>query len=225
MVGEVSKPAGDEPTDCVLKMKIYYLPISSRGFPGGSVIKNMPASAGDTRDASLIPGAGRSPGGGNDNPLQYPCLENPKDRAWRATVHGVTKSWTQPSIHACTISHHVLTVCKGVWELGHTNIKTDTLVHVWCQQIGLFATSLPVTNYNLEYLHPFQTYVSSFVKWGGGIRWRLGTHWTLTTQWPEVHVIPFREFIAGRGERSGKNNPNTEQVSTMGTMRELVPEP
>ena len=43
----------------------------------------------------LIPGSERSPGGGHDNPLQYSCLENPMDReAWRATVHGVTKSWT-----------------------------------------------------------------------------------------------------------------------------------
>ena len=59
------------------------------GFPGGSVTKNLPANAGDT---GSIPGLGRSPGGGNGNPLQYSCLENPLDRgAWRAAVHGVTK--------------------------------------------------------------------------------------------------------------------------------------
>ena len=53
------------------------------------------------RDAGLIPGSGRSPGGGNGNPLQYSCLENPMDRgAWWATVHGVTKSWTGLSIPA-----------------------------------------------------------------------------------------------------------------------------
>ena len=51
-----------------------------RGFPGGSVVKNLPANAGDTRDAGLIPGSGRSPGGGNGNLLQYFCLENPMDR-------------------------------------------------------------------------------------------------------------------------------------------------
>ena len=51
--------------------------------------KNLPANEGD---AGLIPGYGRSPGEGNDNPLQYFCLENPMDRgAWRATVHGVVK--------------------------------------------------------------------------------------------------------------------------------------
>ena len=62
------------------------------GFPGGSVVKNLPANAGDP---GSMPGLGRSPGEGNGNPLQYSCLGNPMDRgAWRATVHGVTKSHT-----------------------------------------------------------------------------------------------------------------------------------
>ena len=46
------------------------------GFPGGSVVKNPPASARDAEDMGLIPGSGRSPGEGNGNPLQYSCLEN-----------------------------------------------------------------------------------------------------------------------------------------------------
>ena len=59
------------------------------GFPSGSAVKNPPANAGDS---SSIPGLERSPGGGNGNPLQYSCLENPMDReAWRAIVHGVAK--------------------------------------------------------------------------------------------------------------------------------------
>ena len=59
------------------------------------VVKNLPANVGDIRDMSLIPGSGRSPGGGHSNPLQYSCLGNPLDRgAWQATVHGVTKSQT-----------------------------------------------------------------------------------------------------------------------------------
>ena len=59
------------------------------GFPGGSVVKNPPANAGDT---GLIPGLGRFPGGGNGNPLQYSCLGNPMNRgALRAVVHGVTE--------------------------------------------------------------------------------------------------------------------------------------
>ena len=57
------------------------------------VVKNLPAKAGDMRDAGLIPGSGRSPGGGHDNPFQYACLDNPMSRrAWTAIVHGVTKS-------------------------------------------------------------------------------------------------------------------------------------
>ena len=62
------------------------------GFPDGSVVKYLPANAGDM---GLIPGLGRSVGGGNGNPLQYSCLGNPMDReAWWATVHGVAKNWT-----------------------------------------------------------------------------------------------------------------------------------
>ena len=66
------------------------------GFPGGKVVKNLPANAGDIRDAGLIPGLSRSSGGGHGNPLQYSCLENPKDGgAWQATIHGVAKSQTE----------------------------------------------------------------------------------------------------------------------------------
>ena len=65
------------------------------GFPGSSVVKNLPANAGDV---GLICGSGRSPGEGNGNPLQYSCLGNPMDRgAWWATVCGVSKSQTQLS--------------------------------------------------------------------------------------------------------------------------------
>ena len=60
------------------------------------VVKNPPANAGDVRDVRSIPGSGRLPRGGHGNPLRYSCLENPMDRgAWRAAVHGVTKSQTQ----------------------------------------------------------------------------------------------------------------------------------
>ena len=55
------------------------------------MVKNLPANAGDL---GLITGLGRSPGEGNDYPLQYSCLGNPIDRgAWRAAVQGVTKEW------------------------------------------------------------------------------------------------------------------------------------
>ena len=53
------------------------------------VVKSLPANAGDVRDAGSVSGLGRSPGGEQGYPLQYPCLENPMDRgAWQATVHG-----------------------------------------------------------------------------------------------------------------------------------------
>ena len=60
------------------------------------VVKNLSANAGDIRDLGSIPGSGRSPGGGYDNPLQYSCLENPMNRrAGLARVHGVAKSQTE----------------------------------------------------------------------------------------------------------------------------------
>ena len=62
------------------------------------VVKDLPANAGDIRDAGSIPGLGRSLGGGHGNPLQYSCLENPMDRgAQWAAVHGVTSSQAQRS--------------------------------------------------------------------------------------------------------------------------------
>ena len=68
------------------------------------MVNNGPANLGDARDVDSIPGLGRSPGGGNGNPLQYSCLENPMDRvAWWATDPGVPKSQTRPSTQQCTL--------------------------------------------------------------------------------------------------------------------------
>ena len=59
------------------------------------MVKNLPVNAADIRDEGPVPGVGRSPGEGNDYPLQYFCLENPMDRgAWRATAHVVTQNGT-----------------------------------------------------------------------------------------------------------------------------------
>ena len=61
-----------------------------------SQVAHPPANAGDEEDMDSVPGLGRSPGGGNGNPLQYSCLGNPMDKgAWWAIVHGVAKSQTQ----------------------------------------------------------------------------------------------------------------------------------
>ena len=65
------------------------------GFPGGSVVKNPPANAGDAGDMGSIPESGSFPGVESGKLLQYSCLGNPMDRgAWQAAVHRVTKNWT-----------------------------------------------------------------------------------------------------------------------------------
>ena len=80
------------------------------GFPGGSVVKNPSANAGDTGDVGWIHEPGRSPGGGNGNPPQCSCLENSMDRGtWQATVHGVAKlrhDWATE--HTYTLLSYIL---------------------------------------------------------------------------------------------------------------------
>ena len=74
------------------------MPLINLGFPGGSVVKNLPANA---EDMGLIPGSGRCLGKGNGNPHQHSCLENTMDRGpWWATVQVVAKSQSQLSTHA-----------------------------------------------------------------------------------------------------------------------------
>ena len=74
------------------------------GFPGGSVLRHLPANAGDSRDVGLIPGSGRSPGVRNGNPFQYSCLKTFVDRgAWCAIVCGVAKRQTQMNTQTDTL--------------------------------------------------------------------------------------------------------------------------
>ena len=73
--------------------------------PGGSVVKNPPVNAGNTRNMGSTPGSGRSAGGENGNPPQFSCMENPMEKgAWQATIHSITKSWTRLSDRAHTHS-------------------------------------------------------------------------------------------------------------------------
>ena len=85
-------------TSFVVRLKKVLAEIHKEVFWASQValmVKNPSANAGDLRDVDSVPGSGRPPGGGNGNPLQYSCLENPMDRgAWWATVHWVTKSLT-----------------------------------------------------------------------------------------------------------------------------------
>ena len=74
------------------------------------VVKNLPANAGDVKDAGLIPGSGRSPEGGHGNRLHYACLENPMDRGgWQAAVHRVVKSQAWPK-RLISSSHSVFKI-------------------------------------------------------------------------------------------------------------------
>ena len=82
------------------------------GFPGGSVVKNLPANAGDAEDASSFPGPGRNPGVGKRFLLQYSCLENSMDReAWWAIVHGVTNS--QMGQHTARRHWQIMEYCQN----------------------------------------------------------------------------------------------------------------
>ena len=96
------------------------------GFPGGSVVKNLPASVGDV---GSVPEWGRSAGEGNGSPLQYSCLGNPMGRgAWRATVHGVTKSQTGLSDYITTSRIDiqpggVMTECRKETHGGHSSSR------------------------------------------------------------------------------------------------------
>ena len=97
-------------------------PLLSRGgFPGGASDKE---SVLQCRDADLIPGLGRSPQGGNGNPLRYSCLENPTDRgAWQATVHRVTKlDTTEVTQHARTLSGGVLLGAGHAFSLQYIDV-------------------------------------------------------------------------------------------------------
>ena len=91
------------------------------GFPGGTSGKEPACQCRRRKRRGLIPGLGSSPGGGNGNPLQYSCLENPMDRgAWGAIVHRVEKSWTRLGgwAHIANIS---VKCCPPPHRLSHTH--------------------------------------------------------------------------------------------------------
>ena len=114
-------------------------------FPGATAVKNLPGNTGDTRGMGSTPASGRSPGGGNGNPLQYSCLEYSTDRgAWRATVHRMAKSQTQLTDWA---QHHVwariLTrlsyTCRNIPWRGFKSWKHLSKLMLW--QPGIYMHS------------------------------------------------------------------------------------
>ena len=93
-------------------VKYIVLYICTQGFPGSTAVKNLPANAGDAKNAVSMPEWRRSPGEGNCNPLQYSCLENPMDKgAWGATVRGIAKE-----SDTCQHTHrHLYGSCTRGW--------------------------------------------------------------------------------------------------------------
>ena len=134
------------------------------------VVKNLPTFLGNVREEGLTPGSGRSPGGGHGNLFQFSCLENPMDRgAGWATVHRVTKSWTQIkwlNMHICSINLHV--------------------TYFWFNNAFSFIFTRPSRfcphlSHHGHYLYQNQRYVTvegfSFLlrkKKDGGINWEIG---------------------------------------------------
>ena len=135
--------------------KIYtWFSLISLGFLCGTVIKNPPANARDTRDMSSIPGLGRSPGGVHGNPLQYSCLENSIDRgAWWATVQGVTKSWIWLSDWTFTTHYaHLMW-----WKTGNTGVS-GSRGWTWREAMltGVMSTQLRGSGSTLKTSHKMQ---------------------------------------------------------------------
>ena len=99
-------------------------PSAERAFPRSSLGKESAFSVLDAGDVDLIRGSGRSPGGGQGNPLQYSCLENPMDRgAWWATVRGVSKSWMQWKRLSVLYWKRTIQLISSFWMMGLTTLK------------------------------------------------------------------------------------------------------
>ena len=131
----------------------FFLPIHCMDMASqvAQLVKNLPASARKAGDVDSVSGLGRSPGRRNGNLFQDPCLEISKDRgAWWATVHGVTKSWTQLrlSMQACVRMHQYLFTCwrASCLLLNFSSYKAAMNIHaqvfVWMEVCNLFWINL-----------------------------------------------------------------------------------
>ena len=133
------------------------------GFLGGAIVRNLSASAGDTRDACLIPGLGKSHGVGSSNLLQYSCLENSMDRRdWQATVQGITESdstehtHTHARMHVRAHTHarmHAHTHTHAGYSPGYHRVRLDwTHTHTHTHTHILFYILFPYgLSQNVEY--------------------------------------------------------------------------
>ena len=123
------------------------------------MVKNLHASAGDTRDKGFIPELGKSLGVGDDNPLQYSCLENSKDRgAWWAEIHGVTKSQTLLSTQTPTLStmncqtDNIHTITKRAMAPGLAYSCFQSICWLCLLYISACKTSGYTSQYTSQYL-------------------------------------------------------------------------
>ena len=122
------------------------------------MVKNPPRQCRpDTRDVGSIPGLGRSPGGWCSNPLQYSCLENPMNRgAWRATVHGVAKSWTRLSDYAQAHNEAKPSFIKLISRQRNTRYKCifkKYKTNVYLNRIILNSISILLRNLKLSFTY------------------------------------------------------------------------
>ena len=117
------------------------------GLPQWLSGKQSTCNAGE---AGVIPGLGRSPGGGYGSPLQYSCLDNPTDReAWWATVDGVTKSWTQLKRHAMH--------ARKTWTVRHWQEEYEALTFVRWSPLAVHISLYININKN--------TYINIYINW------------------------------------------------------------
>ena len=155
------------------KAEFGYPSFRALSFPGDSAVKNLPVKAGDT---GLIPGSGRSPGEENGNPLQYSCLENPRDRGdWWAAVHGVAKSRTQLNNWACM---HILEHSNKYYNINSQRVVPNQQLechhHLGIQLLlllfsrSVMSDSLDPMDYSMPgfpVLHCLPEFVQTHVHW------------------------------------------------------------
>ena len=135
-----------------------------KGLPGGSVGQESSCNAGGRGDAGVSPGSGRSPGGGNGSPLQYPCLKNPMDGgAWRATVHGVTMGTRLSAAHTWDEERGGGTGCGSIFKAGCLTGLCEHLalphVRAWLKQLHSTLNIFKTASFISFYKYLFQNNV------------------------------------------------------------------